>query len=99
MSVTNITRSLAGERVQRLLIRSAVGAGFSLTMVDRLGIERLLRHGATQHVPNPDLLSGLLRHKLRTSLGAAEPASRRLVGGGFHLTYMIGGDRTRSGSP
>lgn len=97
MSAANIIHSLAGRGIQRLFKRSAVGAGFFLTVEDRLGIERLLRHGAMQHAPNPELLTGLLRYKLRSSRSAPEPVPWDLVVAGCHLTYRVRGENTRSG--
>lgn len=70
---------------------------YHLTVADRLGIERLLDNKATRHAPNPSILDGLLRHKLRSARGAPEPAPADLVVAGSIVTYMISGEGARSG--
>ena len=97
MTITRIARLPAGSDFRPLFERSAIETGFLLTVEDRLGIERLLRHRGTGHAPNPPLLNGLLRHKLRISRGATEPAPPELVVSGCHVTYMISGEGARSG--
>ncbi|MGR3454594.1 hypothetical protein [Pseudooceanicola sp.] len=98
MTITRITHLPAGSDFRSLFERSAVQTGFLLTVEDRLGIERLLRHRGTKNAPNPLLLNGLLRHKLRISRGAPEPAPPGLVMAGCHVTYMISGDGARTGA-
>jgi len=98
MTVTRITHLPAGRDFRSLFARSAVETGFLLTVEDRLGIERLLRHRGTKNAPNPPLLNGLLRHKLRISRGAPEPAPPDLVVAGRHVTYMISGEGARTGT-
>jgi hypothetical protein len=97
MTITRITHLPAGSDFRSLFERSAVETGFLLTVDDRLGIEHLLRQRGTKNSPNPALLNGLLRHKLRISRGTPEPASPDLVVGGCHVTYMISGEGARSG--
>ncbi|GGL50181.1 hypothetical protein [Wenxinia marina] len=72
--------------------------GFALTVEDRVGIERLLRHNRTKHSPNPPLLNGLLRHKLKISRGALEPAADDLVISGRIVTYRIDREGDRFGT-
>ncbi|WP_297771773.1 hypothetical protein [uncultured Roseovarius sp.] len=97
MTITRLTQLPAGSDFRSLFERSAVETGFLLTVNDRLGIERLLRHRGTKNAPNPPLLNGLLRHKLRISRGAPEPASPDLVVAGCHVIYMISGEGARTG--
>lgn len=97
MTITRIPHLPAGSDFRSLFERSAVGSGFLLTVDDRLGIERLLRHRGTRNSPNPPLLNGLLRHKLRISRGTPEPASPDLVVAGSHVTYMISGEGACTG--
>lgn len=73
-------------------------SSYALTVDDRIGIERLLRHGATRHAPNPTILDGLLRHKLRAARGAPDPAPSTLVVAGSRVTYMISGEGARTGT-
>ena len=96
MSVKNINRSLADENVQRFLKRSADRAGFSLGMLDRLGIGRLLRQGTTRYAPNLDLHRAAAE-KAPVLVRRRGDGSRDLARGGCHVTYVFGGDRTRSG--
>lgn len=97
MTITRITRLPSGSDFRSPSERSAVETGFLLTVEDRFGIERLLRHGGTRNAPIPPLLDGLLHHKLRISRGAPEPAPPELVVAGRHVTYMISGEGSRSG--
>ena len=87
----------AGSDFRSLFERSSVETGFLLTVDDRLGIEHLLRHDGTSNSPNPPLLNGLLRHKLRISRRAPEPPSPDLIVAGCHVTYMISGEGARTG--
>ena len=86
MSTAKIAHLAAGRDVQSLFDGTVAGVGFSLTLEDRFGIERLLRHQGTKHAPNPPLLNGLLRHKLGISREALEPAPAELVVSGRHVT-------------
>lgn len=97
MTITRTTLLPAGSDFRSLFERSAVKTGFLLTVDDRLGIEHLLRYRGTSNSPNPPLLNGLLRHKLRISRRTPEPASLDLVVAGCHVTYMISGEGARSG--
>ena len=97
MTITRMTTLPAGSNFRSPFERSAVETGFLLTMEDRLGIERLLRQRGTENAPNPPLLNGLLRHKLRISRRAPEPAPPELVVAACHVTYMISGEGARSG--
>ena len=97
MTITRITQLPTGREVRPPFRRAAAQTGFRLTVDDRLGIEQLLRCEGTRSAPNPPLLNGLLRHKLRISRGAPEPASPDLVVAGRHVTYMISGEGARSG--
>lgn len=97
MTITRITHLPASSDFRSLFERSAVETGFLLTVDDRLGIEHLLRKRGTRNSPNPALLNGLLRHKLRISRRTPEPASPDLVVGGCQVTYMISGEGARSG--
>ncbi|MEY8799468.1 hypothetical protein AB9K35_04010 [Leisingera sp. XS_AS12] len=76
---------------------TSLGAGFHLTVEDRLGIERLLHGRSMRDAPNPALLRGFLYHKLRISRGAPWPTPPELVVAGCHVTYMISGGGARSG--
>ena len=71
---------------------------FALTVEDRLGIERLLHDTNLGHAPNPAILWGFLRYKLRASRGAPEPAPATLIVSGSDVTYMISGGGARSGT-
>ncbi|WP_291731463.1 hypothetical protein [Leisingera sp. F5] len=75
----------------------AVGSRFALTVADRAGIERLLRQGGLKSSANPELLAGFLRHKLRISRGAPEPAPEDLVTAGCEVVYMTNDGVIRSG--
>ena len=97
MTITKITHLHSGCDFRSLFEPSAIETGFYLTVDDRVGIERLLRHRETTNAPNPPLLNGLLHHKLRISRGAPEPAPPDLVVAGRHVTYMISGEGSRSG--
>ncbi|UWQ86030.1 hypothetical protein [Leisingera caerulea] len=97
MTIAKITHLPAGSDFRSLFERSAVETGFFLTVEDRFGIERLLHRRGTKNAPNPPLLNGFLRHKLRISRGAPWPAPPELVVAGCHVTYMISGEGTRSG--
>ncbi|GGL50434.1 hypothetical protein [Wenxinia marina] len=97
MTFANITRLPFGINVRTLLERELPASGFALTREDRAGIERLLRQHDTKHAPNPPLLNGLLRHKLRISAPAPRPTPLELVVGGSHVTYKITGEGARSG--
>ncbi|KAA8606070.1 hypothetical protein AL036_16190 [Salipiger aestuarii] len=94
---TRITHLPSGSDIRSLFERSVVEAGFLLTVEDGLGIEHLLRHRGTRNAPNPPLLNGLLRHKLRISRVAPEPAPPDLVVAERHVTYMISGEGARTG--
>ena len=97
MTNTRLTHLPPGTDFRSIFGRSDVETGFLLTVEDRAGIERLLRHGGTKHAANPHLLNGLLRHKLQISRGAIEPASPNLVVAGCDVTYMISGEGARTG--
>ncbi|ETA50146.1 hypothetical protein [Ponticoccus alexandrii] len=97
MTTTRITQLPTGRGGRPPFRRSAVQTGFRLTIDDRLGIEQLLRREGTRSAPNPPLLNGLLRHKLRISRGAPEPVSPDLAVAGRHVTYMISGEGARTG--
>ena len=97
MSIVKITRPSVAHDVQSLFDRTVSGAGFSLTVDDRLGIERLVRHRRTRYAPNPPLLDGFLLHKLRMARAAPEPAPPELVVSECHVTYVIGDEEERSG--
>ena len=70
---------------------------FSLTRSDRTSLERLLRDRAMSEMSYPVILTGFLRHKLRTAIPAREPATIDLVTGGCHVLYMISGGGLQSG--
>lgn len=70
---------------------------FVLTRNDRLGIERLLRQGELSHTAYPIILTGFLRHKLRTAGAAPDPVPNTLVTAGCHVTYMISDGGSKSG--
>tara|TARA_R100000935_G_C2839237_1_gene170084 strand:- start:3402 stop:3851 length:450 start_codon:yes stop_codon:yes gene_type:complete len=70
---------------------------FQLTRADRAGIERLLSLGLTAVCPNPTLIEGFLRHKLRLARPASEPAPADLVTAGRQVTFMTSGKNARSG--
>ncbi|WP_299822097.1 hypothetical protein [uncultured Jannaschia sp.] len=97
MTFANVTRLPLGRDFRSVFDAGPAQTRFFLTVEDRIGIERLLRQRGTRNAPNPVLLEGLLRHKLRISRGAAEPAPQELVVAGCHVTYEIGGEDARSG--
>tara|TARA_R100001086_G_scaffold21566_2_gene10432 strand:- start:1921 stop:2415 length:495 start_codon:yes stop_codon:yes gene_type:complete len=68
-----------------------------LTRSDRLRIEALLRDGVLRHSPAPALLEGLLRHKLRFSCEAEDPAPADRVTTERRVTFMISGGGARTG--
>ena len=70
---------------------------FSLTRSDRTSLERLLQDRVMFETPYPIILTGFLRHKLRTAIPVREPAPVDLVTGGCHLYYMISGGGLQSG--
>lgn len=72
-------------------------SSYYLTVADRVGIEKLLANRATRHAPNPTILNGLLRHKLRSARGAPEPSPFNLVVAGSQVTYMVSGEGARRG--
>lgn len=96
MSIANITALSIGSGFRSVFEQSAAKSGYALTVRDRVEIERLLRGNHTQKAPNPALLKGLLRHKLRVSDCAAEPPAADLVRSGSVVTYMITGEGARS---
>lgn len=83
--------------VRSLAEGAPVGFRFALTVADRVGIERLLSHGKLKGSANPELLAGFLRHKLRISRGAPEPAPEDLVTAGCEVAYMTNDGVIRSG--
>ncbi|WP_147115360.1 hypothetical protein [Tateyamaria sp. syn59] len=95
--MTIITQLPSGGDFRSLFEHHTVGSGFFLTVDDRAGIEHLLRYSKTRNASNPALLNGLLRHKLRISRGAIEPASPELVVTGRQITYLIREEGSRSG--
>ncbi|WP_432256386.1 hypothetical protein [Limimaricola sp. AA108-03] len=98
MTLMKLVRPSAGQAIPAMLEQTALGAGFALTLADRLAIERLLCDGATLIAPNPLLLTALLRHKLRISRAAREPAAHDLVVSGRAVTYEIEGEGIRTGT-
>ena len=96
MSIANITALSVGSGFRSVFEQSAVRSGYALTTRDRVAIERLLRETGMQQAPNPALLKGLLRHKLRVSVCASEPPEVDLVRSGSVVTYMISGEGARS---
>lgn len=97
MTITRITSLPAGSDFRSLFERSAMQTGFVLTVEDRVGIERLLRRRVIDYAPNPPLLNGLLRYKLRISRGVPEPATSEIVVAGSLVSYMISGEGARAG--
>lgn len=71
--------------------------GFLLTNTDRRGIERLLLRRGPDGARLSELLSGLLRLKLKLSDSAAGPAPREVVSSNRLVTYRIRGEGPRSG--
>ncbi|EAR51977.1 hypothetical protein OG2516_13169 [Oceanicola granulosus HTCC2516] len=98
MTIVNLAQPPTGGDFRSIFARTAAETGFLLTANDRSGVERMLRHRGTKHAPNPALLNGLLRHKLRISQPAPEPVPPTLVVAGCHVTYMISGEGARSGT-
>ncbi|WP_417722886.1 hypothetical protein [Salipiger sp.] len=96
MTIATFTQLPSGGDFRSIFSQSTGKAGFLLTAHDKAGIEHLLRNGGTRHAPNPPLLNGLLRHKLRTSCLAPEPAAPELVTSGCLVTYMISGGGART---
>ncbi|UYV38064.1 hypothetical protein N4R57_02890 [Rhodobacteraceae bacterium D3-12] len=70
---------------------------FQLSRADWIGVERLLSLGLTAECPNPTLIEGFLRHKLRLARAAPEPTPADLVTVGRHVTFMTSGRNERSG--
>ena len=68
-----------------------------LTQSDRNAIARLLADGGTRHAPNPVLLEGLLRQRLRSARPAPEVIPTDLIIAGSRVTYKINGEGARSG--
>ena len=71
--------------------------GYFLTESDRRGIQDLLDNHGTRFAPNPPMLRGFLRHKLRISSHVSEPSPSNLATSGREVTYMISGEGARSG--
>ncbi|GKY87488.1 hypothetical protein [Sinisalibacter aestuarii] len=97
MSITKLAR-LPGGETNSTIEHHVSGADCCLIAEDRRGIERLLQNRSTRHAPNPPLLNGLLRQKLRASHDAPVPTPPDLVVAGSHVTYMISGEGSRSGT-
>ncbi|WP_323781622.1 hypothetical protein [Leisingera sp.] len=97
MTIIKMNQLPASSDFRSLYEGTALGAGFLLTVEDRLGIERLLHSRGTRNAPSPALLNGLLSHKLGISRGAPWPTPPELVVAGCHVTYMISGGGARSG--
>lgn len=97
MFTTNAACLFKGHDYQPVYDRPAPSSRFELTAADRIGIEKLLRDGVTRRSPNPNLLEGFLRHKLRVSCGAPDPAPNALVTSGRRVKYMISGGGAREG--
>ena len=68
-----------------------------LTRADRIGVERLLSLGLTEECPNPTLIEGFLRHKLRMARPAPELTPANLVVAGRLVSFMVNGGKARSG--
>ncbi|WP_045320166.1 hypothetical protein [Limimaricola cinnabarinus] len=98
MTLMKPVRPSTSQAIPAMLEQTALGTGFALTLADRIAIERLLCNGATLNAPDPLLLTALLRHKLRISRAAREPAAPDLVVAGRVVTYEIEGDGIRSGT-
>lgn len=96
MTIANITALSSGRGFRSVFERSAARSGYLLTANDRVAIVALLRNNGTKHAPNPALLKGLLRHKLRVSNCASDPLPADLVRVGALITYMISGEGARS---
>ncbi len=76
---------------------ASLKARYQLTRADWIGVDRLLSLGLTAECPNPALIEGFLRHKLRLARPAPEPAPTDLVTVGRHVSFMTSGGRARSG--
>ena len=70
---------------------------FHLTRSDWIGVERLLSLRLTAECPNPTLIEGFLRHKLRLARAAPEPSPSDLVIAGRRVVFMTSGGKARSG--
>lgn len=97
MYLRNIGPFTAGREIQSMYRKVSGKSAFALTVNDRTGIEKLLRDGASIQSQNPELLAGLLRHKLRSSRCEAEPADLSLVISGSRVTYRIADAAPRTG--
>lgn len=93
----NATHMFRRQDIRSVYERPSLDRGFELTVDDRAGIERLLRQGRLKRSPTPELLEGFLRHKLRISRGAVEPAPADLVVSGRLFRYMVSGEGAREG--
>lgn len=97
MYITNSMHLPAGSAYQPSFKSPPLRGRFQLTQADRIGIERLLSLGLTAECPNPTLIEGFLRHKLRLARPAPEPAPKNLVVAGRYVSYMTAGGKARSG--
>lgn len=97
MYITNSTHLLASNAYRPSFKSPPLEGRFQLTRADRIGVERLLRLGFTENCPNPTLIEGFLRHKLRMARPAPEPAPANLVVAGRHVAFATSGGKARSG--
>ncbi|WP_417260773.1 hypothetical protein [Celeribacter sp.] len=97
MQITNSTRLRTDSAYTPSFKYAPLKSRFQLTNSDRVGIEWLLSAGLTAECPYPTLIEGFLRHKLRSSKSAPEPAPHDLVVPGRLVSYMTSGDKARRG--
>ena len=97
MHITNSMHLLTGSTYQQSHKCRPLKGRFQLTQADRIGIERLLSLDLTAECPNPTLIEGFLRHKLRLARNSPEPTPASLVMAGRRIKYMISGGNARSG--
>ena len=97
MYIANPTHLPMGNAYQPTCKCPPLRGRFQLTRADRVGVERLLSLGLTAECPNPTLIEGFLRHKLRLAGPAPEPAPANLVIAGRTVSFMTNGGKARSG--
>ncbi|WP_336098147.1 hypothetical protein [Roseovarius sp. CH_XMU1461] len=97
MHSTNSAHQPTGDAYRPTFKCPSLKGRFQLTRADRIGVERLLNLGLTAECPNPALIEGFLRHKLRLARPAPEPAPSNLVTVGKHLTFMTSDGKTCEG--
>lgn len=97
MHITDPMHLPAGSAYQPSFKCLPLRGRYQLIQADRIGIERLLSLGLSAKCPNPTLIEGFLRHKLRLARRAPEPAPPNLVVAGRQVSFMTTGGKARNG--